>query len=99
MARASIRDDMHDPLPPAQRNLNCIFLPRGKYLIGESNWGEDGHADWYLNLRKQPQAGIEVNASFAERGIHPPVGVRDEETSSLFGISKDDEKKNSDCGF
>ena len=51
----------------------AYFFQEGKYLIVESNWGKDTHADWYLNLQKQPQASIEVkgstikvNAGFAE---------------------------------
>jgi len=51
----------------------AYFFYEGKYLIVESNWGKDNHADWYLNLQKQPQASIEVkgrtievNARFAE---------------------------------
>ncbi|MBI5352103.1 MAG: nitroreductase family deazaflavin-dependent oxidoreductase [Chloroflexi bacterium] len=50
----------------------AYFFYEGKYLIVESNWGKDKHADWYFNLQKQPQASIEVkgqtikvNASFA----------------------------------
>ena len=52
----------------------AYFFHEGKYLIVESNWGKDKHADWYFNLQKQPQASIEVKgkmikvkASFAER--------------------------------
>jgi deazaflavin-dependent oxidoreductase (nitroreductase family) len=51
----------------------AYFFHEGKYLIVESNWGKDNHADWYFNLRKNPQASIEVNgetikvnATFAE---------------------------------
>jgi deazaflavin-dependent oxidoreductase (nitroreductase family) len=51
----------------------AYFFHEGKYLIVESNWGKDNHADWYFNLQKRPQASIEVNgrmikvnASFAE---------------------------------
>ena len=51
----------------------AYFFHEGKYLIVESNWGKDNHADWYFNLQKQPQASIEVKgrtikvkASFAE---------------------------------
>lgn len=51
----------------------AYFFHEGKYLIVESNWGKDNHADWYFNLQKQPQASIEVNgrmikvnSSFAE---------------------------------
>lgn len=31
-----------------------------KYLIVASNWGKDRQADWYLNLKKQPTATIDV---------------------------------------
>jgi deazaflavin-dependent oxidoreductase (nitroreductase family) len=34
----------------------AYFLHEGKYLIVESNWGKDKHADWYLNLLKNPHA-------------------------------------------
>ncbi len=51
----------------------AYFFYEGKYLIVESNWGKDQHADWYFNLQSNPQASIEVkgreikvNASFAE---------------------------------
>ena len=52
----------------------AYFFHEGKYLIVESNWGKNIHADWYFNLQKQPQASIEVNgrmmikvnANFAE---------------------------------
>jgi deazaflavin-dependent oxidoreductase (nitroreductase family) len=53
----------------------AYFYYEGTYLIVESNWGKDKHADWYFNLRKNPQASIEVNGgtikvngSFAEEG-------------------------------
>ena len=39
----------------------AYFFHEGKYLIVESNWGKNNHADWYFNLQKQPQASIEVN--------------------------------------
>jgi deazaflavin-dependent oxidoreductase (nitroreductase family) len=51
----------------------AYFFYEGKYLVVESNWGKDQHADWYFNLLSQPQASIEVkgqtiqvNARFAE---------------------------------
>ena len=51
----------------------AYFFHEGKYLVVESNWGKDNHADWYFNLQKQPHASLEVkgqtikvNASFAE---------------------------------
>ena len=52
----------------------AYFFHEGKYLIVESNWGKDNHADWYFNLQSQPQATLEVKgktissrAWFAER--------------------------------
>jgi len=39
----------------------AYFFHEGKYLVVESNWGKDHHADWYFNLLKQPRASIEVN--------------------------------------
>jgi deazaflavin-dependent oxidoreductase (nitroreductase family) len=39
----------------------AYFFHEGKYLIVESNWGKDKHADWYLNLRKTPRATLIVN--------------------------------------
>ncbi|MFN8381075.1 MAG: nitroreductase/quinone reductase family protein [Anaerolineales bacterium] len=51
----------------------AYFFHEGKYLIVESNWGKDNHADWYFNLQSQPQATLEVkgkaiitNARFAD---------------------------------
>jgi deazaflavin-dependent oxidoreductase (nitroreductase family) len=51
----------------------AYFFYEGKYLVVESNWGRDQHADWYFNLLSQPQASIEVkgetiqvNSRFAE---------------------------------
>ncbi len=39
----------------------AYFFRDGKYLVVESNWGKDQHADWYLNLQKNSRARIEVN--------------------------------------
>jgi F420H(2)-dependent quinone reductase len=51
----------------------AYFFYEGRYLIVESNWGRDNHADWYFNIQKQPQVSIEVKgklikavAKFAE---------------------------------
>jgi F420H(2)-dependent quinone reductase len=38
----------------------AYFFHDGKYLIVESNWGKDRHADWYLNLKKNPRAVLQV---------------------------------------
>jgi deazaflavin-dependent oxidoreductase (nitroreductase family) len=44
----------------------AYFFHEGKYLIVESNWGKDQHADWYFNLLKQPQASIEVKGEMIQ---------------------------------
>jgi deazaflavin-dependent oxidoreductase (nitroreductase family) len=38
----------------------------GKYLIVASNWGKDKSADWYLNLKKQPHAVLEIGGKRIE---------------------------------
>jgi len=44
----------------------AYFYFEGKYLIVESNWGKDHHADWYFNLQKNPHASIDVNGRTIE---------------------------------
>lgn len=38
----------------------AYFFYEGNYLIVESNWGKDKHADWYFNLKKNPRALLTV---------------------------------------
>ena len=38
----------------------AYFFHEDKYLIVESNWGQDHHAGWYFNLQENPQAILEV---------------------------------------
>lgn len=38
----------------------AYFDYENHYLIVASNWGKDGQADWYLNLKQHPQARLEV---------------------------------------
>ena len=39
----------------------AYFFHEGKYLIVASNWGRDKHADWFLNLLKNPRAKLTVD--------------------------------------
>jgi F420H(2)-dependent quinone reductase len=38
----------------------AYFDYAGQYLIVASNWGRDKQADWYLNLKKDPHAKLEI---------------------------------------
>ena len=38
----------------------AYFDSAGKYLIVASNWGRPQHADWYLNLKHDPRATLEI---------------------------------------
>lgn len=38
----------------------AYFEQDGRYLIVASNWGKDRQADWYLNLKQDPHARLEV---------------------------------------
>ncbi len=38
----------------------AYFDYQGKYLIVASNWGKDKQADWYLNLKQDPHAKLEI---------------------------------------
>ncbi len=39
----------------------AYFAYEARYLIVASNWGRDKNADWYLNLKKDPHAKLEIN--------------------------------------
>lgn len=52
----------------------AYFLHEGKYLIVESNWGKDNHADWYLNLKKNPRAVLQVNGQRINAVAHDADG-------------------------
>jgi deazaflavin-dependent oxidoreductase (nitroreductase family) len=41
----------------------AYFEHEGKYLIVASNWGKDKNADWYLNLKKNPPASLEIHGN------------------------------------
>ncbi len=38
----------------------AYFEHEGHFLIVASNWGKDQQADWYLNLKKDPHAQLEI---------------------------------------
>ena len=52
----------------------AYFAHEGKYLIVESNWGKDTHADWYLNLKKNPRATLKVNGRVLPVEAHDAQG-------------------------
>jgi len=53
----------------------AYFFHEGKYLIVASNWGKDKHADWYLNLLKNPHAKLQVNGKTIPVKAHDAQGV------------------------
>ena len=52
----------------------AYFLHKGNYLLVGSNWGRDRHADWYLNLLRQPRAIIQVNGADIAVNAHDARG-------------------------
>lgn len=52
----------------------AYFLHEGQYLIVASNWGKDKHADWYLNLLKNPYAKLTVNGKTIDTEAHDTQG-------------------------
>lgn len=52
----------------------AYFFHEGKYLIVESNWGKDRHADWYLNLQKNPRATLQVRGRRVRVEAHEAQG-------------------------
>ncbi|CAG0935911.1 Deazaflavin-dependent nitroreductase [Thermoflexales bacterium] len=49
----------------------AYFDYEGQYLIVASNWGREKNADWYLNLKKNPHATLEI------KGKRIPVIARE----------------------
>lgn len=44
-----------------ERAVPIAYFAYGqRYLIVASNWGKDKQADWYLNLKKNPNAKLEI---------------------------------------
>jgi deazaflavin-dependent oxidoreductase (nitroreductase family) len=52
----------------------AYFFHDGQYLIVASNWGKDNHADWYLNLLKNPRAKLTVNGKIILVEAHDAQG-------------------------
>src|SRR6266508_3374001 len=52
----------------------AYFFYEGKYLIVESNCGKDQHADWYLNLKKNSRAVLQVNGQKITVEAHDAEG-------------------------
>jgi F420H(2)-dependent quinone reductase len=52
----------------------AYFFHERKYLIVASNWGKDKHADWYLNLLKNPRAKLTVNGKTIQVTAHDAQG-------------------------
>ncbi len=45
-----------------ERAIPIAYFEDGdRYLIVASNWGKEKNADWYLNLKKNPRAKLEIN--------------------------------------
>ncbi|HUI88274.1 MAG TPA: nitroreductase/quinone reductase family protein [Anaerolineales bacterium] len=52
----------------------AYFDYEGKHLIVGSNWGKDKNADWYLNLKQQPRAALEVRGERIEVQSREAIG-------------------------
>jgi len=52
----------------------AYFRQDGSYLLAGANWGKHHHADWYLNLMKQPRAIIQVNGTDISVNAHDAQG-------------------------
>ncbi len=56
----------------------AYFEYQGRYLLVGSNWARQKNADWFLNLKKQPDARVEVNGRMLS--VHAHEAQADEYT-------------------
>lgn len=52
----------------------AYFDYEDKYLLVASNWGRAKQADWFLNLKAQPRARVEVRGRIIEVEAHDAQG-------------------------
>ncbi len=52
----------------------AYFEYQGRYLLVGSNWGRDKQADWFLNLKKNPQGLIDVKGRTYAVQAHEAIG-------------------------
>ena len=52
----------------------AYFDYESHYLIVASNWGKDRQADWYLNLKKDPRAKLEIYGKTVSVVAHEAQG-------------------------
>lgn len=64
----------------------AYFRDGTNFFIVASNWGKDNHADWYLNLKKQPDAKLELDGRVIPVRAHDAEG---EEYARLWKIASD----------
>jgi len=57
------------------RAIPIAYFRDGKnFFIVASNWARDKHADWYFNLKSNPQASLEVDGKKISVVAHEAVG-------------------------
>lgn len=52
----------------------AYFDYEDRFLIVASNWGKDRQADWYLNLKHEPHARLEINGKTLSVVAHEAQG-------------------------
>ena len=52
----------------------AYFNYKDRYLIVASNWGKEKQADWYLNLKHNPHARLEIDGQTLQVVAHEAQG-------------------------